>query len=107
MRNQHKEITFPFWVLLFVVVALVAIVPLRASKAAGDSPNATEGIAIGGSVKDSTINNTIVKGIPPENYQRSLRPRQKTGATSSRMISKPSGRLNDSTTSPRCNYARF
>ena len=64
MLNPTKEIVSPLRAVLFVTGVLVAIVPLRMIYAAGDSPTATEGIAIGGSVSNSTIQNTVNKQDP-------------------------------------------
>jgi hypothetical protein len=64
MRHQQQEIAVPFRAVLFVAAFLAAVVPLWTIDAAGDSPTATEGIAIGGSVNDSTIKNTVIKQDP-------------------------------------------
>jgi hypothetical protein len=65
MRDQHKEIVVPFRAVLFIIAAsLAAVVPLRTIKAAGDSPTVAEGIGIGGSVTNSTINNTVNQENP-------------------------------------------
>src|SRR6516164_199619 len=64
MCDQHKEIIGQFRAVLFVVAALMVVVPSQTIVAAGDHPAATEGIAIGGSVANSTIQNTVIKQDP-------------------------------------------
>lgn len=64
MRNEPNEIVAPFWAVLFVAVALIAAVPLQSIRAAGHGITATEGIGIGGSVSNSTINNTVNQENP-------------------------------------------
>jgi hypothetical protein len=64
MRHRSKKIVASFWALLLVAAALGAVVPLRPSPAAGDGITATQGIGIGGSVANSTINNTVNQENP-------------------------------------------
>jgi tetratricopeptide (TPR) repeat protein len=64
MRHQHQEIVASFRAVLLAAAALAAVVPLRPSQAAGDGATATQGIAIAGSVSNSTINNTVYQENP-------------------------------------------
>jgi hypothetical protein len=65
MRKQLKEIVVQFRAMLFVAIALAAVAPLRAVRAAGDSSTATESIIIQGSLgAHSPIQNTINKQDP-------------------------------------------
>ena len=49
---------------LLVAATLAAVVPWRPSQAAGDGITANQGIGIGGSVSNSTINNTVNQENP-------------------------------------------
>jgi hypothetical protein len=64
MRQQPKQIVALFPAALFALAALVAVVPPRSIKAAGVTITTTEGIGIGGSVTNSTIQNTVIKQDP-------------------------------------------
>src|SRR5215472_4581651 len=64
MRHQQQEIAASFWAAIWVAAVLAAIVPSRPSRAAGDGITATQGIGIGGSVSNSTINNTVNQENP-------------------------------------------
>ena len=61
-RHQQKVVA-AFPALVFLIIAAAVGLP-SASKGAGDSSTVTESIAIGGSVSNSTINNTINKQDP-------------------------------------------
>ena len=64
MRHHSKKIVASFLALLLVAAALGAVVPLRPGPAAGDDITAIQGIGIGGSVANSTINNTVNQENP-------------------------------------------
>src|SRR5215472_10432017 len=64
MRHQQQEIAASFWAAIWVAAVLAAIVPSRPSRAAGDRITATQGIGIGGSVSNSTINYTLNQENP-------------------------------------------
>ena len=63
MRNQRQQIVVLFWTAL-ILAATVGAGLLYPVRAASDGPTAAEGIAIGGSVSNSTINNTVNKQDP-------------------------------------------
>ena len=64
MRHQQQEVVASFRAVLLVAAALAAVVPWRPSQAAGDGITANQGIGIGGSVSNSTINNTVNQENP-------------------------------------------
>jgi tetratricopeptide (TPR) repeat protein len=63
MRDRRQQIIASFWAALLLAVAIGAGLPCSV-KAASGSPTVTEGIAIAGSVSNSTINNTVNKQDP-------------------------------------------
>jgi hypothetical protein len=64
MRRRHQKVVVPLWAAVFLTASLVAGLPPRSVKAAADSRIVTEGIAIGGSVSNSTISNTVNQENP-------------------------------------------
>ena len=64
MRHHQQEVVASFRAVLLVAAALAAVVPWRPSQAAGDGITANQGIGIGGSVSNSTINNTVNQENP-------------------------------------------
>ena len=64
MRHQQQEVVASFRAALLVAATLAAVVPWRPSQAAGDGITANQGIGIGGSVSNSTINNTVNQENP-------------------------------------------
>jgi tetratricopeptide (TPR) repeat protein len=64
MRRQPQEIAAALRAALFLAAALAAGLPSLSVKGAGNNSTVTEGIAIEGSVSNSTINNTVNKQDP-------------------------------------------
>ena len=64
MRHQQQEVVASLRAVLLVAAALAAVVPWRPSQAAGDGITANQGIGVGGSVSNSTINNTVNQENP-------------------------------------------
>ncbi len=63
MSRHWQEVAAKFPAALFLAAALAAAVS-HVVKAASDGPTAIEGVAVGGSVSNSTINNTVNKQDP-------------------------------------------
>src|ERR1700731_1003453 len=63
MPRRHEKVVATFWVTAFLATSVIGVPPWSV-KAASTSSTVTESIEIGGSVSNSTINNTINKQDP-------------------------------------------
>src|SRR5262245_61538398 len=64
MRRRRQKVVVPLWAAVFLTASLEAGLPPISVKAAADSRIVTEGIAIAGSVSNSTISNTVNQENP-------------------------------------------
>jgi hypothetical protein len=64
MCEQRQKVTAPLGVFFFFAAALVVGLTPCLSRAASEGLSASQGIAIGGSVSNSTINNTVNQENP-------------------------------------------